>query len=156
MRTLITRTFIFTLLFAVATFSFAKSGDADDASAVDLVVAEVSTPDLVVPQESTFTVSSTVKNEGKTTSSDEISVKFYLSEDATITSDDIEMDESLTVSELAAGGSDSHETLLTVPEAVLPGIYFVGVIVDGANQQPETNETNNTNSLSTTTITVVF
>ena len=156
MHALITRSFIFTLLFAIATSSFAIPGEGDDASDVDLVVTEVSTPDLVVPQESTFTISSTVKNEGKTASSDEISVKFYLSEDAAITSTDIEMDESLTVSELAAGESDSQETLLTVPDSVLPGIYFVGVVVDGANQQPETNETNNSNSPSTTTITVVF
>lgn len=156
MHALITRSFIFTLLFAITTSSFAIPGEGDDASDVDLVVTEVSTPDLVVPQESTFTISSTVKNEGKTASSDEISVKFYLSEDAEITSTDIEMDESLTVAELAAGESDSQETLLTVPESVLPGIYFVGVVVDGANQQPETNEANNSNSPSTTTITVVF
>lgn len=156
MHALITRSFIFTLLFAIATSSFAIPGEGDDASDVDLVVTEVSTPDLVVPQESTFTISSTINNEGKTASSDEISVKFYLSEDATITSTDIEMDESLTVPELAAGASDSQEMLLTVPESVLPGIYFVGVIVDGSNQQPESNESNNSNSPSTTTITVVF
>ena len=156
MHTVITRSLISTLLFAIATSSFAQAGEGEDASAVDLVVTEVSTPDLIVPQESTFTISSTINNEGKTASSDEISVKFYLSEDATITSTDIEMGESLTVPELAAGASDSQEMLLTVPESVLPGIYFVGVIVDGSNQQPETNESNNSNSPSTTTITVVF
>lgn len=156
MRTFITRSFTVTLLLTVATSSFAKPGDNDDAPAVDLVVTEVSTPNLVVPLETTFTVKSTVKNEGRSAASEETTLRFYLSSDSTITNAGIELDQTLTIPALEAGESSSEETLLTVPEDMLPGIYFIGVIVDGVNQQPETNETNNSNSPSTTTITVVF
>ena len=152
----ITRSFTFTLLLTVATFSFANPGDKDNAPAVDLVVTEVSTPNLVVPLETTFTVKSTVKKEGRSAASEETTLRFYLSSDTAITSAGVELDQTLTIPALEAGESSSEETVLTVPEDMLPGIYFVGVIVDEVNQQPETNETNNSNSPSTTTITVVF
>ena len=155
MHTVITRSLISTLLFAIATSSFAQA-EGEDAPAVDLVVSELSTPNLVVPQESTFSINSTVRNEGKTAATEEITLKFYLSDDATITSTDTALDETTMVPALAAGESSSEETVFTLPEDVLPGIYFIGAIVDGSNKQPETNETNNSNSPSTTTITIIF
>lgn len=156
MLTLVARSFIFTLLFTTATSTFAATEDEEKAPDVDLVIAEVSTPDLVVPLETTFTIKSTVKNEGSAAASEETTLRFYMSSDATITSDDVELDQTLTIPALNAGESSSEETVLTVPEDTLPGIYFIGVILDEVNQQLETNENNNSNSPSTTTITVVF
>lgn len=156
MPKLATRLLTCTLLLIIATPSFAASEDKEKAPDVDLVIAEVSTPDSVVPLETTFTVKSTVKNEGGSAASEETTLRFYLSADATITSAAVELDQNLTIPALGAGESSSEETVLTVPEDTLPGIYFVGVILDDDNQQHETNENNNSNSPSTTTITVVF
>lgn len=70
-------------------------------------------------------------------------IKFYLSTDATITTADIVLTGTLSVTALAAGASSAGSTTVTVPTTVPPGTYTVGACADATSTQPETIETNN-------------
>ena len=66
----------------------------------------------------------------------------YLSTDSTITSADT-LVMSVATAALAAGGSVTQGTTLTLPGNLTPGTYYLGVLADYSSQLGETNETNN-------------
>jgi hypothetical protein len=114
------------------------------ASGPDLVMAAVSTAATSVVAGSSFSIADTEKNggtTGMTVSSN--TVNYYLSTDATITTADTLIGSRVVSGALAAGASSSATTTVTVPGALVPGTYYIGVIADATNAQVETNETNN-------------
>lgn len=110
---------------------------------VDLVMTVVSTTSTSAKVGTSITVSNTEKNQGTqaTTISNNV-VGIYLSTDATITTADTLIG-SRTVSSLTAGATSAASTNATVPSTLAPGTYYLGVLADKNNIQPETNETNN-------------
>ena len=72
-----------------------------------------------------FTLTATVKNDG-TARSDGTTVRYYRSDDNSLSSRDTRVDSS-SVSELAAGGTTQVSTSLTAPQA--PGTYYYGACV---------------------------
>ena len=109
---------------------------------VDLV------PTAVVPSVSTIdageqmTVSNTIANQGATITSRSFSVTIYLSTDAVITTADRYVS-NYSISSLGAGTESTIDRLITIPADLDPGTYYVGVIADSSNYQPESDETNN-------------
>jgi subtilase family serine protease len=85
-------------------------------------------------------VSLTVGNTG-TDDAPAFDVAFYLSTDETIsTSDDVLC--TTRRATLVAGTAETFGLACTVP-VVDDGMYYVGAIVDPADELPETSETNN-------------
>lgn len=121
---------------------------------VDLAISAVSTLTSFVPIGSSFMLSNTIMNQGIAEMLQSNSAKFYLSTDALITTGDIMLDGERAVPALAGNASSTVSTQLTVPLTTPAGTYYVGVIVDGENQQVETNEGNNSSSPSAVTIIV--
>ena len=127
---------------------------------VDLIMSAVSSPDDMVIEGMDFIIDNTVKNAGTAAmlATPITTTKFYLSTDAIITSADTLLLGTRTVAGLAAGASSRALTVVTLPISVLPGVYYIGAIADGANQLIESVETNNSNSPTPTSdmITVIF
>jgi alpha-tubulin suppressor-like RCC1 family protein len=110
---------------------------------VDLVPTAVSTASASVAVGGSFTITDTVKNQGTTAGTyNNLVARRYLSIDATITSADIWIGDRM-FNALAAGASSSGAATVTVPGNLAPGTYYIGVIEDSFNGQPESNETNN-------------
>jgi hypothetical protein len=110
---------------------------------VDLVPTAVSTTATIVAVGTSFTISDTVKNQG---TADETATNlvagYYLSTDATITAADTYIGQRNFIA-LAAGASNSGSATVTVPANLVPGTYYIGVLDDKTNVQPESNEANN-------------
>ena len=112
------------------------------------VMVSVSGPDLVVEQptvsdsspevEKTFTLSMTVRNQGAGDASSSTTLRYYQSDDATISADDTEVGTDY-VSSLDAGRSGNESIGLTAPNAA--GTYYYGGCVDALSA--ETNALNN-------------
>ena len=84
-----------------------------------------------------FTLSVTVRNDGKGTTA-AMTLRYYRSTDATITTADREVGTG-ALAELAASGSASESVELTAPAT--PGMYYYGACVDAV--EDETDPTNN-------------
>ena len=112
---------------------------------VDLVMELVTNNATSAHVGSTFTINNIEKNQGATNmTASSNAVRFYLSTDATITTADILLAGSRTISALASGFSSTDvATTVTVPKTVAPGTYTVGVCADATNVQPETSDSNN-------------
>ncbi len=111
---------------------------------VDLAPILLSTTATSVKTGRSLTVRDTVKNQGNVaTTASNFKMSYYLSIDPAITSADIRIG-SRTISSLAAGASNTASTTLTIPTNMARGVYYLGVVADSANVQPENNETNNT------------
>ena len=112
---------------------------------VDLVISEVNKNTAGVIVGNSFDISSNVRNIGlNDMTAISNTVKFYLSGDANITTDDILLTGSRTVLQLAAGASEGLLTAtVTVPLTVRPRSYYVGACADATKLQIETNEGNN-------------
>ena len=137
----------------------AVSGEADTtnncSSAVTVMVAAASVPDLVVdaptvssaspPAGSSFTLDATVRNEGNG-SSTPTTLRFYRSSGPTITSADVAVG-SKPVPALGASQSADGSVSLTAPAT--PGTYYYGACVDAARGEADT--TNNCSSAVTVT-----
>ena len=109
-----------------------------------------------------FIIDNSVKNVGTAAmlATPITTTRFYLSTDAIITPADTLLLGTRTVTGLLAGATSSALTVVTLPDTVLPGVYYIGAIADGANLLLESVETNNSNSNSPTPssdmITVIF
>ena len=106
----------------------------------DLVVTPPSVSDSRPAAGATFTLSTTVRNEGEGDAA-ATTLRYYRSADATITASDAEVAMD-AVAELAAAGSSSQSVDLTAPSR--PGTYYYGACVD-----PVTDESDTTNNCST-------
>ncbi len=122
----------------------------------DLIVSALSGPDMIGLQ-GTFQVNFTATNQGPVAiSRGSIGYQIVLSDDPVITSDDTVL-ESNTFSGrysystiLAANGWRKITHTLTLPIDIAEGNYYLGVILDYANQRIEADESNNTRSLALT------
>ncbi|MGC2457247.1 MAG: CARDB domain-containing protein [Gallionellaceae bacterium] len=111
---------------------------------VDLVPTSLSAGTSSVPVRGNFTVTDTVANLGTSpTSASSFRVNYYLSTDTTITTADTLIG-GRNIASIAAGGTNTASTLVSVPTGLAPGVYYVGEIVDSGNAQPESNKANNT------------
>ena len=110
--------------------------------AVDLVMTAVRASASVILVGTTATVHLTVKNQGTTPTEVPSVVGIYLSKNLTINSLDTLIG-SWTAPFLAPGASASADIVVTVPANLARGQYYLGVIADSTNLQPETIETNN-------------
>ena len=106
----------------------------------DLAVASISASDGAPVVGATFTLSATVRNDGKG-GSERTTLRYYQSRDARITTSDTEVSTD-AVAELAALGSASGSVELTAPANA--GTYYFGVCVDAV-----TDESDTTNNCST-------
>jgi len=145
-----------------------------DSDQVQITVLAPAAPDLAittgaptvtpgsVPAGGAVTLSSwAVKNQGGVPSGN-FSNGFYLSTDAVITTSDVLLSGNSNYS-LAPGESFVWGgPTLTIPASTAPGSYYIGILVDRANQVSESNESNNavsraitvTSSSATLTVTV--
>ena len=118
----------------------AVSGETDTAnncSAAVTVVVVTPTSDLVVsvptfsnsspPAGTSFTLTATVRNQGIEPSSSSTTLRYYRSDDSTITASDTPVGTD-SVGTLAASGSSDESISLTAPTT--PGTYYYGACVD--------------------------
>ncbi|HAK60875.1 MAG TPA: hypothetical protein DCO77_10905 [Nitrospiraceae bacterium] len=106
----------------------------------DLYVKTVSGPPTGIAN-GKISITITVRNAGPG-DAEEFSVGFYLSEDPIITIEDISLG-SLYINALHAGESFSSTIEVMVPVNMIPGIYYLGAIVDYREEQIEADEYNN-------------
>jgi YD repeat-containing protein len=109
---------------------------------VDLVMGSLAHAVTGIAAGESFSVSSTVANQGADTTTSPTEVHYYLSTDATITADDTLVGTE-TVAEVAGNGSVTLNSTLTAPPSVQEGAYYIGAIADATNLQAETDEANN-------------
>ena len=140
-----------------------ESDDTNNCSiAVTITVSETLepvSPDLVVESPSvsnnspvadeSFTLSVVVRNQGDglSTATD---LRFYRSDDTTISAEDTEVGTN-TVSSLTASASSDHTISLTAPSSA--GTYYYGACVDAVSSESDT--TNNCSAAVTVTVTNV-
>jgi len=116
---------------------------------VDLVLTEVSTPDSQIYAGDSIDLKLTVRNIGDPrVVGPKVSV--YLSNDATITTEDIRI-ASINFRRLNGGSSRTWEPWrgINIPSSLAAGTYYLGAIVDPENWKVESNEDNNVRVAST-------
>ncbi len=106
----------------------------------DLVVSKVTAGQSGV-QGGTLTVSTIVKNQGSAAAG-AFKISVYLSRDGRITEQDREIGYGV-VSDLGPGLLREGEAVVTIPPDLLPGDYYLGVMVDSEKVIAEENEANN-------------
>jgi CARDB protein len=141
----------------------AESDETNNVKTDDYTVTAAPRADLVISAPATLTVSPTsvvaggtvslpawtVMNQG-TAASNAFRNGFYLSTDATITAADRLITTNSNTA-LAAGASFNWGgPTLTIPADVVPGSYFIGILVDDLNGTAESNEGNNFKSTALT------
>lgn len=111
-------------------------------SGSDMIVTAVSGNVTSITRGSSFTITSSTKNQGNASSGVTTQTGFYLSTDATITSSDTLLG-SASISSLPVGNSVQTSTTVTVPSNQARGTYYLGAIADYTGLVPELNEGNN-------------
>jgi subtilase family serine protease len=109
-------------------------------TAPDLIVQSPSTDKSSIEEGDSLTIYATVKNQGDA-SSDSTTLKYYISNDATISTGDTQLG-SDAVSSLGAGGTSSENETFTPSQSA--GTYYVGACVESVS-----GETNVVNQCST-------
>lgn len=107
----------------------------------DLVASAVSFQPASVEAGKTVDVSDTTENRGVSTAL-AVQVGFYLSADTVIAPGDVRLG-SRTIAVLDPAQLSAATTTLTVPAGTPAGLYWVGVLADDGNAQPEHAEQNN-------------
>ena len=138
----------------LATISSLASGDTRDLGSIGIlgcVVADPNSPVNLVAQSITapptaykgsqIAVSSTFTNQG-TVAAGAFEAGVYLSTDQTINASDV-FAGSCAVPNLAAGAAGACNGSFPIPAAVVPGNYYVGLLVDRQNQVIENAEADN-------------
>ena len=118
----------------------------DAATAPDLVVDPPTVSDSAPDVGASFTLSTTVRNEGNG-SSTLTTLRYYRSTDSTITSSDTSVGTD-SISELSSSGSSDESISLTTP--LTPGTYYYGACVDSVTGESDT--TNNCSVAVTVTV----
>ncbi|MDH5729441.1 MAG: S8 family serine peptidase [Gammaproteobacteria bacterium] len=88
-------------------------------------------------------VTSTISNSGVSPIAAGHNTGLYLSNDATIDSNDRLLASWPSFQTLANGGNESRDLLVTLPANLANGTYYIGAIADYDNTVSEQNETNN-------------
>jgi len=109
---------------------------------VDLQPTELTATTITWHSGANISVSSTITNNGTSSSGTTTYAGIYLSSDAAITSSDQLLATQL-VRNLDAGLSTTSTSNIVVPSNLTAGTYYLGVIADRSNVINETNETNN-------------
>ncbi|HTN42891.1 MAG TPA: CARDB domain-containing protein, partial [Nitrospiria bacterium] len=116
----------------------------------DLVVSALSATPTTVKAGRTITVSNSIKNQGGTKAGLSV-VAFHLSGDTAYGGgDDIASTTTRTIASLAINATSAASTVVRVPAATPPGIYYVCIQADKNNTVAESDETNNTRCTATT------
>ena len=108
--------------------------------AADGIVSDVVADVTTIPVENYLTLTATVNNLGSNPM-DNVSVNFYLSQDAVIDSSDYLVGSSTLPWSLNAGKFAFTSAMGTA--SVAPGQYYIGAVVDSENTTAELDETNN-------------
>ena len=108
----------------------------------DLVVSSV-TALTSAPAGSSILVTDTTKNAGGAATTNVTTTRFYLSVDNKLGGSDIPLGPGRSVPVLAAGGSNTAGTMVTIPPGTTPGVYFIIAKADDGGVQTESKETNN-------------
>ncbi len=108
----------------------------------DLLMTAIATASTEANTGETITIDSTITNQGSTETTNTFYVGYYLSTDAIITTADTRIG-SRYIYHLAAGGSFTRTTLVTIPSSLAVGTYYLGAIADDTGRQIENNENNN-------------
>ncbi|MEI7662731.1 MAG: CARDB domain-containing protein [Bacteroidota bacterium] len=116
----------------------------------DLIVQNPATTPLIIPAGQLTTTSCLVKNQG-TAAAGASNLKYYLSGDPVLSSDD-QFLASGTVASLATGGTATVSKSITIPATASPGTWYILSYADGDNQIPESNEGNNLGNVQITII----
>lgn len=119
----------------------------------DLVETAVSNPPASVGPGGTFPVSDTVINQGGAAAPASVT-RYYLSTDATKSSNDQLLKGNRKVPPLGPGGTSSGSKTVTVKASTAPGTYFLLACADDKKVVVEDDETNNCRA-SSGTVTVV-
>ena len=87
----------------------------------------------------------TIFNRGRTDVTAPITSGVYLSRDTVITQGDVLLTSTVSApSTLTAGqGVTLSASSIRIPSGTTPGVYYIRILVDATNAQPESNETNN-------------
>lgn len=114
----------------------------------DLLVASGTptlTPATVRPGDAVTLSPWSVRNVGPVGLEGGIRNGFYLSTDATITSNDLLLGQNNNTAGVLGPGQqfDWGGPTLTIPSTVAPGRYWIGILVDDLNQVVESDESNN-------------
>jgi len=110
----------------------------------DLLLTAVSTTATTVLKGKTFSVSTTVQNQGPLAAG-AFRIAFRLSPNTTYgDGDDVVINTVRSVTSLAAGASSTGATTLTVPGTTPSGTYYVCSLADSLGQVTELDEGNNT------------
>jgi subtilase family serine protease/subtilisin family serine protease len=106
---------------------------------IDLIVTSVSGPSSGIIGQS-IAVTTKVKNQGDSDSG-VFYASIYLSTDSIVDT----TDRALTTfsADVPAGTEQTYTKNVTLPLALVPGVYYLGTIVDAGNRVAESNENNN-------------
>ena len=96
------------------------------------------------PAGSSILVTDTTKNAGGAATANVTTTRFYLSVDNKLGGSDIPLGPGRSVPVLAAGGSNTAGTMITIPPGTTPGAYYIIAKADDGGVQAESKETNNT------------
>ena len=116
----------------------------------DLVVTLTGAPATVVVGHPMEAVAD-VFNQGKRPAS-AFRLRFFLSTDSTITTEDIDTGTSCEIEGLSKRKSRRCSVTINIPGSLRPGQYFLGAIVDDRNSVAERDESNNSISFGPLTI----
>ena len=116
-------------------------GDTGGGGDADLAVSGVSVSPASAGAGDEIEVSYTLANRGSEDAA-ESQIAFYVSRDASLSSDDVLVSRE-DGDEVDAGDSESSDEDLTVPASLASGDYFVLVVADDRNAVTESNERNN-------------
>ncbi len=109
----------------------------------DLTLSHLTTSSMTIKRGAYLSVRGQVHNIGTSTIRD-VLVKFYLSYDANISTQDIDLRASYRLRSLSAGASANFYVSVLIPKNVRKGRAHIGAIVDPYDKIKENNERNNT------------
>jgi len=107
----------------------------------DLVVDDLDASPLTLDQGDLLTIDAAVMNQGENRSG-ETNVKFYLTQDGAIDASDY-LIKTASVFALDPNEKQNYHEMINIPTSVPDGGYYLGAIVDEADNVYEEDETNN-------------
>lgn len=107
---------------------------------LDITSASV-IPKYVQSLQTNVSLSSTVKNIGKTSASSCL-MEYYLSDDSKFDPGTDKLLGNKTIPSLGPGNSSVINSILTMPDGLMPGYYYIMFVADRLNVVPETDDDN--------------